>query len=50
MAKHNASTPGAKSAQTKGPIELRRAARMAWWTRKNGKDDARNPYSKVNYY
>jgi len=47
MAKH-ADSPGVKSARTKGPIELRRAAQAAAWTKKHGKDDAKNPYSKRN--
>ena len=42
MAKH-ADSPGVKSARTKGPIELRRAAQAAAWTKKHGKDDAKTP-------
>lgn len=41
-------TPGEKARDTKGPIERKRAARMAAWTRKHGKDDARNPHSRDN--
>jgi hypothetical protein len=41
-------TPGVKAARTKGPIELKRAAQAAAWTRKHGKDDAKNPHSKRN--
>ena len=40
---------GLKAARTKGPEERTRAALMANWTRKHGKDDARNPYSRENY-
>jgi len=39
---------GLKAAETKGPEERTRAAQMAAWTRTNGKDDSRNPYSKQN--
>ena len=42
-------TAGQKAAETKGSIERVREAKMAAWTRKNGKNDARNPYSKQNY-
>ncbi len=42
-------TAGQKAAETKGRIERVREARMATWTRKNGKNDALNPYSKQNY-
>jgi hypothetical protein len=47
MAK-NADSPGVKSARTKGPIERKRAAQAAAWTKKHGNDDAKNPYSKRN--
>ena len=40
---------GLKAAETKGPEERRREALMAAWTRKHGKNDAENPYSKKNY-
>jgi hypothetical protein len=40
---------GFKAAETKGPEERRREALMARWTRKHGKNDAENPYSKQNY-
>jgi hypothetical protein len=40
---------GFQAALTKGLEERRRAAKMAAWTRKHGKDDARNPFSKQNY-
>jgi hypothetical protein len=42
-------TAGQKAAETKGRIERVREATMAAWTRKNGKNDALNPYSKQNY-
>lgn len=35
---------GHKASETKGPDERSRAANAAVWTKKNGKDDARNPY------
>ena len=38
-----------KAVETKGPDERRREALMAAWTRKHGKNDAANPYSKANY-
>jgi hypothetical protein len=41
---------GLKAAATKGEEERKRAARMAAWTRKNGKNDKANPYSAENYY
>lgn len=40
---------GLKAAETKGEEERRREALMANWTRKHGKDDKANPYSKTNY-
>jgi hypothetical protein len=40
---------GLKAAETKGPEERSREAHMAAWTRKHGKDDAKNPWSKQNY-
>ena len=40
---------GLKAARTKGREERSRAALMANWTRKHGKDDAKNPYSRENY-
>ena len=40
---------GLKSAETKGEDELVRAAKMAAWTRKHGKDDHQNPFSRENY-
>ena len=43
-------TPAQKAADTKGAIERKRAARMANWTRKHGKDDAKNPHSRQNTY
>jgi hypothetical protein len=39
---------GLKAAETKGPEELHRAAKMAAWTRKFGRDPG-NPYSRENY-
>ena len=39
---------GLLAAETKGPEERNRAALMAAWTRKHGKNDALNPYSKEN--
>jgi hypothetical protein len=50
--KHESTSPktaGQKAAETKGRIERVREATMAAWTRKNGKNDALNPYSKQNY-
>jgi hypothetical protein len=41
---------GRKAVETKGKRELERAALMAVWTKENGKDDAKNPYSKKNFY
>ena len=43
-------TPAQKAVKTKGKIELERAGKMAAWTKKNGKNDAENPYSKQNSY
>jgi hypothetical protein len=40
---------GLKASETKGEEGLRRAGLMAAWTRKNGKNDAENPYTKQNY-
>ncbi len=37
------------ASDTKGALERARAAFMAAWTRKYGKNDAKNPYSKRNY-
>jgi len=39
-----------KAAFTKGPEERSRTAKMANYTMKHGKNDAKNPYSKENYY
>jgi hypothetical protein len=39
---------GFKAAETKGPEERKRAARMAAWTRKHGKNDATNPHSRTS--
>jgi hypothetical protein len=50
MTPRNPDSPGVKAAKTKGPIERRRAAKMARWTMKHGKDDLKNPYSRQNYY
>jgi hypothetical protein len=50
--KHESTSPktaGQKAAETKGVIERVREAKVAAWTRKNGKNDALNPYSKQNY-
>jgi len=50
--KHESTSPktaGQKAAETKGRIERVREAKMAAWTRTNGKNDALNPYSKQNY-
>jgi hypothetical protein len=41
---------GLTAAKTKGLEERTRAALMAGWTRKYGKDDSENPYSKQNFY
>lgn len=38
-----------KAVETKGEDELKRAGLMAAWTRKHGKNDKANPYSKENY-
>lgn len=38
-----------KAVETKGPEERRREALMAAWTRKHGKNDSANPFSKQNY-
>jgi hypothetical protein len=40
---------GYKAAETKGPEERSREAYMAAWTKKHGKDDAANPYSRQNW-
>ena len=53
-AKKNAMTAkyrvaGLTAAETKGFLERTREALMAAWTRRHGKDDSRNPYSKRNY-
>lgn len=40
---------GLKAAETKGSEERKREALMAAWTRKNGKNDAANPYAKQNW-
>jgi hypothetical protein len=40
---------GLKAAETKGAEERKREALMAAWTRKNGKNDEANPYSKKNW-
>ena len=50
--KHESTSPktaGQKAAATKGRIERVREAKMAAWTRKNGKNDAMNPFSKQNF-
>jgi len=39
---------GFKSAETEGPGELSRVAMMAAWSRKHGRDNPANPYSKAN--
>ena len=38
-----------KAAETKGAPERSRESKMANWTRRHGKNDAENPYSKQNY-
>jgi hypothetical protein len=48
--KRNNREAGLKAAATKGAEERKRAAHMAAWTRKNGKNDKANPYSAENYY
>jgi hypothetical protein len=45
----SAKSAGRKAVETKGKIELSRAAKMAAWTKLNGKNDAENPFSKQNY-
>jgi hypothetical protein len=47
-ARETAKSAGQKAVETKGPIELKRAGRMAAWTKLNGKDDAKNPHSGQN--
>ncbi|MGA2039465.1 MAG: hypothetical protein ABSH42_09335 [Bryobacteraceae bacterium] len=50
--KHESTSPkttGQKAAETKGKIERVREAKMAAWTRMNGKNGALNPYSKQNH-
>ena len=37
---------GHKASETKGPDERSRAGKMAAWTKKHGKDDGRNPYTR----
>lgn len=37
---------GRKAVITKGPEELKRAGKMAAWTKKHGKNDAKNPFTK----
>jgi hypothetical protein len=37
-----------QAADRKGPSERSREAKMAAWTRKHGKNDAANPYSREN--
>lgn len=44
--KHKQRLAGQKAVATKGPDELSRAGKKAAWTRKHGKDDARNPHTK----
>jgi hypothetical protein len=39
---------GYKASATKGYDEEVRAGRMAAWTGMNGKDDARDPFSRAN--
>ena len=49
--KHESTSPktaGQKAAETKGRIERVREANMAAWTRKNGKNDALNTFSRQN--
>jgi hypothetical protein len=40
---------GLKAAETKGREERKREGLMAAWTRRIGKNDAANPYSKQNW-
>ena len=40
---------GFKAADTKGPEERHRAAKMAAWSKKNGIGNPDNPFSKENY-
>lgn len=47
--RHKNRQAGLKSAETKGPEERRRAALMAAWSKKHGKGNPQNPYSKSNY-
>jgi hypothetical protein len=50
LKKHRQKQAAVKAADTKGQEERSRAARMASYTRKHGKNDAANPYSRENYY
>jgi len=45
----DAPSPAQKAARTKGPLEHVRAGLMAGWTKRNGKDDERNPYARENF-
>jgi len=48
LGKEDGAMPGSRPPKPRGPDERRREALMAAWTRKNGKNDAVNPYSKQN--
>lgn len=37
---------GHKASETKGPDERSRAGKKAAWTKKHGRDDARNPHAR----
>jgi hypothetical protein len=49
-AKRKRSAAAHKAAETKGPEERSRTAKMANYTMKHGKNDAQNPHSKENHY
>lgn len=48
LKKHKQRQAGLKAAETKGAEERSRAAKAAAWTRRHGKDDAANPFSREN--
>src|SRR5258707_818951 len=50
QAKRKRRAAALKAAETKGPEERSRTAKMAIYTMRHGKNDAQNPYSKENYY
>jgi hypothetical protein len=46
--KHKQRQAGLKAAETKGAGERSRAAKAAAWTRRYGKNDVANPFSRQN--